>query len=47
VTGRRLLSFLPRIAGLLAWIDPNPVRALADFHTLFNVLTAIAVFLPR
>jgi phosphate:Na+ symporter len=35
------LPFLHRIADLLAWIDPNPVRAVADFHTLFNVSTAI------
>jgi len=44
-----MLPFLPRLAGLLAWIDPNPVRAVADFHTLFNLLTAIAFmfFLDR
>ena len=37
-----MLPLLPHIAGLFAWIDPNPARAVADFHTLFNVLTAIA-----
>jgi phosphate:Na+ symporter len=36
------LPFLQPIANLLAWIDPNPVRAAADFHTAFNVLTAIS-----
>jgi phosphate:Na+ symporter len=36
------LPFLQPIANLLAWVDPNPARAAADFHTLFNVLTAIA-----
>jgi phosphate:Na+ symporter len=44
-----VLPFLDRIAGLLAWLDPNPVRAVADFHTLFNVVLAIAFmfFLDR
>jgi len=43
------LPFLQRIAELLALVDPNPVRAVADFHTLFNVLVAIAFmfFLDR
>jgi phosphate:Na+ symporter len=36
------LPILHHIADFLAWADPNPVRAVADFHTLFNVLTAIA-----
>jgi phosphate:Na+ symporter len=35
------LPFLQAIANLLAWVDPNPARSAADFHTVFNVLTAI------
>jgi phosphate:Na+ symporter len=44
-----VLPLLHRIADLFAWIDPNPVRAVADFHTLFNVVLAIAFmfFLDR
>jgi len=35
------LPFLHPIADLVARIDPNPVRAVADFHTVFNILLAL------
>jgi len=39
-----ILPFLPAIAGAMHALDPNPVRLVADFHTLFNVaLTAIFI----
>jgi phosphate:Na+ symporter len=39
------LLLLPRIGSLLVQLDPDPVRAVADFHTGFNVILA-ALFLP-
>ena len=39
------LPFLHPIAGLLARIDANPARAVADFHTLFNVVLAVLFML--
>jgi phosphate:Na+ symporter len=39
------LVLLPRIGTLLVRIDPDPVRAVADFHTGFNLILA-ALFLP-
>jgi phosphate:Na+ symporter len=39
------LPFLHPISGLMARIDPNPVRAVADFHTLFNIVLAVGFML--
>jgi len=40
-----LLPFAGLLGGLLAQIDPEPARLLANFHTLFNLLLLL-VFLP-
>ncbi len=40
------LPFLEPAARLFAEIEPNPVRMAADFHTLFNVVMALAFILP-
>jgi phosphate:Na+ symporter len=40
-----VLALLPRLAPLWVAIDPDPVREVADFHTVFNLLLAV-VFLP-
>ena len=37
--------FLDWIGPFIVTLEPNPSRAVADFHTLFNILTA-ALFLP-
>ena len=39
------LALLNRIGPLMVNIEPDPGRAVADFHTLFNLATAI-LFLP-
>jgi phosphate:Na+ symporter len=39
------LAFLLPISDLLASIDPNPARAVANFHTVFNVLLALIFML--
>jgi phosphate:Na+ symporter len=39
------LLLLPHIGTLLVQADPDPVRAVADFHTGFNLILA-AAFLP-
>jgi phosphate:Na+ symporter len=39
------LPLLGPILSALSWLDPNPARLTANFHTLFNVALAI-VFLP-
>jgi phosphate:Na+ symporter len=39
------LALLNRIGPLMVTIEPDPARAVADFHTLFNMATAI-LFLP-
>ena len=39
------LALLGRIGTLMVQFEPDPVRAVADFHTGFNLLVA-AVFLP-
>lgn len=39
------LVALPRIGGVLAVVEPNAARAVADFHTFFNLALA-ALFLP-
>jgi phosphate:Na+ symporter len=40
-----VLPFLHPISEFMARIDANPVRAVADFHTLFNVVLAIVFML--
>ena len=40
-----VLGFFPHLAPLVAQIGPDPGRALANFHTLFNLVLAL-VFLP-
>jgi phosphate:Na+ symporter len=40
------LPFLPQIADALAWLDSNPTRQAADFHTLFNLVLAALFMLP-
>jgi phosphate:Na+ symporter len=39
------LALLPWIGPLMVTVDPNAARAVADFHTVFNLLMA-ALFLP-
>jgi phosphate:Na+ symporter len=39
------LLLLPKIGPLLVVLDPDRGRVVADFHTLFNIATAV-VFLP-
>ena len=39
------LALLPWIGPLMVTIDPNAARAVADFHTAFNLVTA-GLFLP-
>jgi phosphate:Na+ symporter len=39
------LVLLPRIGPLMVQIDPDTARAVADFHTAFNLILA-ALFLP-
>jgi phosphate:Na+ symporter len=39
------LPLLHPIADFMARMEPNPVRAVADFHTVFNVVLALA-FMP-
>jgi len=39
------LALLDRVGSLLVRVEPDPVRAVADFHTAFNLILA-AVFLP-
>ncbi len=39
------LALLPRVGILMAMDEPNVSRGVADFHTAFNVVTAV-VFLP-
>jgi phosphate:Na+ symporter len=39
------LALIAPLTRLMTAIDPNPARAVADFHTLFN-LTLAVVFLP-
>jgi phosphate:Na+ symporter len=41
-----VVPFLPQIADTLAWLDPNPTRQAADFHTLFNVVMAALFIVP-
>jgi phosphate:Na+ symporter len=37
-----VLPFLQPLAALMARVDVNPARAIADFHTAFNVVLALA-----
>ena len=47
VTGCALvLPFLQPIADSLTRFDPNPVRQVADFHTLFNLALAAIFIVP-
>jgi phosphate:Na+ symporter len=39
------LVLLPRLGPLLVWLEPDPARAVADFHTGFNLVLAV-LFLP-
>ena len=39
------LALLPWIPAAMDWLTPDPGRAVANFHTLFNVVTALA-FMP-
>jgi phosphate:Na+ symporter len=39
------LALLPWIGPLMVTVDPNAARAVADFHTAFNLVTA-GLFLP-
>ena len=39
------LAILPYVAPLISLVEPNASRAVADFHTAFNVVLA-AIFLP-
>lgn len=40
------LPLLPPIAKWLSMVDHNPVRLVADFHTLFNLIMALLFILP-
>lgn len=39
------LPFLGAVTDAMLWLDPDPVRMAANFHTLFNLLLA-ALFMP-
>jgi phosphate:Na+ symporter len=39
-----VLALYPQVSGLFAAIEPNPGRAVADFHTAFNLILALAFF---
>ena len=39
------LLLLPYLGRWMVWFDPDPARAVADFHTFFNLILA-ALFLP-
>jgi phosphate:Na+ symporter len=41
-----VLLYLHPIAAALARLEPNPSRMAADFHTAFNVATAVLFILP-
>ena len=41
-----LLPLLRPAANALAWLDPDPVRQVADFHTLFNLALALLFIGP-
>ncbi len=41
-----VLPFLQPIADSLTRLDPNPVRQVADFHTLFNLALAAIFIVP-
>jgi phosphate:Na+ symporter len=41
-----VLPFLQPIANLLAHLDPNPTREIADFHTAFNIALAALFIVP-
>jgi phosphate:Na+ symporter len=41
-----VLPFLGPIADALAVVDPSPVRQVADFHTIFNLVMAALFILP-
>ena len=45
ITCLMTLAVLPWIPALMTYITPDPARSVANFHTLFNVATAI-IFLP-
>jgi len=40
------LPFLPQIADAITWLEPQPARQAADFHTLFNLALAGLFILP-
>jgi phosphate:Na+ symporter len=40
------VPFLQPIADFLSWLDPNPVRQIADFHSLFNLALAALFMAP-
>ena len=40
-----LLPFIGLVAPLIAWVDADPARQIANFHTAFN-LALLALFLP-
>ncbi len=40
------LPFLPQLAGAIAWLDVQPARQAADFHTLFNLALAALFIVP-
>jgi len=39
------LLLLPYLGRWMVWFDPDPARAVADFHTFFNLILA-SLFLP-
>ena len=41
-----VLPFLKPAAGLMEWLDVNPARQAADFHTIFNLALAVVFILP-
>jgi len=41
-----VLPFLQPLAGVLAGLEANPVRLVADFHTLFNLALAAIFIIP-
>jgi phosphate:Na+ symporter len=40
------LPLLDPMASLMVWLDPSPIRQVADFHTFFNVAIAALFIVP-
>ncbi|MGQ0582732.1 MAG: Na/Pi cotransporter family protein [Reyranella sp.] len=45
IVGLAILPFLSPVLGAMTWLDPSVTRLAVNFHTAFNIATAI-LFLP-